>query len=279
MKTFKVHPTRKEYRTEYLLSNDWRQKSTIVLNRDKVCYICQRNSATDAHHLTYERLGVENLETDLIGVCRICHNRIHNHELLQEITDKNELRQIFFKSYKKYTIKENLFNKIKSLNRDSLLLIAGFFKISLNDLNTLKNKEVDFFTMQKVFKLLNCPKKFKQNKKTKKQTRGPNYVLYELKKEKDEFKKAKKEAKKLINNTLKLISQKQKNILLTFRNKRDILFDSLKLIKSKQIAFYTLEKELFDLINAQKLNKDLVPVVKECYLTLKKDASMVQWLT
>lgn len=279
METFKVHPTRKEYRTEYLLSNDWRQKSFIVLDRDKICYICQKQLATDAHHLTYERLGVENLETDLIGVCRNCHNRIHKHELLQEIKNKDELRQIFFKSYKKYTIKENLFNKIKSLNRDSLLLIAGIFKISLNDLKKLKNKEVDFFTMQKVFKLLNYPKKFKQIKKNKKQSRGPNYVLYELKKEKDEFKKAKKEAKKLINDILKLISQKQKNILLTFRNKRDTLFDSLKLIKSKQTAFYTLEKELFDLINTQKLNKDLIPVIKECYLTLRKDASMVQWLT
>lgn len=279
METFKVHPTRKEYRTEYLLSDDWRQKSSIILNRDKICYICQKQSATDAHHLTYERLGVENLETDLIGVCRTCHNRIHNHELLQEIINKDELRQIFFKSYKRYIIKENLFNKIKSLNRDSLLLIAGLFKISLSDLNILKNKEVDFFTMQKVFKLLNCPKKFKQTKKVKKQSRGPSYVLYELKKEKDEFKRAKKEAKNLINNTLKLITQKEKNILLTFRNKKDILFDSLKLIKSKQAAFYTLEKELFDLINTQKLNKDLIPVVKECYLTLKKDASMVQWLT
>lgn len=279
METYKVHLTRKEYRTEYLLSDDWRQKSSIILNRDKICYICQKQSATDAHHLTYERLGVENLETDLIGVCRNCHNRIHNYELLQEITNKDELRQIFFKSYKKYIIKENLFNKIKSLNRDSLLLIAGLFKISLNDLKILKNKEVDFFTMQKVFKLLNCPKKFKQTKKIKKQSRGPNYVLYELKKEKDELKKAKKEAKKLINNTLKLVAQKEKNILLTFRNKKDILFDSLKLIKSKQTAFYTIEKELFDLINAQKLNKELIPVIKECYLTLRKDASMVQWLT
>lgn len=279
METFKVHPTRKEYRTEYLLSNDWRQKSSIILDRDKICYICQKQPATDAHHLTYERLGVENLDTDLIGICRNCHNRIHKHELLQEIKNKDELRQIFFKSYKKYTIKENLFNKIKSLNRDSLLLIAGIFKISLNDLKILKNKEVDFFTMQKVFKLLNCPKKFKQIKNPKKQSRGPNYVLYELKKEKDEFKKAKKEAKKLIDDILKLTSQKQKNILLTFRNKRDILFDSLKLIKSKQTAFYTLEKELFDLINTQKLNKDLITVIKECYLTLRKDASMVQWLT
>lgn len=279
MKTFKVHPTRKEYRTEYLFSDDWRQKSSIILNRDKICYICRKNSATDAHHLTYERLGIENLETDLIGVCRACHNRIHKHELLQEIKNKDELRQIFFKSYKRYTIKESLYNKIKSLNRDSLLLIAGIFKISLNDLNILKNKEVDFFTMQKVFKLLNCPKKFKQTKKIKKQSQGTSYVLYELKKEKDEFKKAKKEAKNLINNTLKLAVQKEKNILLTFRNKRDILFDSLKLIKSKQAAFYTLEKELFDLINTQKLNKDLIPVVRECYLTLRKDASMVQWLT
>jgi hypothetical protein len=279
METYKVHPTQKEYREEYLRSDDWRQKSTIILNRDKICFICEKVPATDTHHLTYERLGVENLETDLIGICRKCHNRIHKHELLQSVKNKNELKQVFFKSYKKYVIKENLYKKIINLNRDSLLIISGLFKLPITELNFLKNKEVDYFTMQVIFKLLNTPKKFKQLKQKKKNNRGPNFVLYELKKEKEEFKKAKKEAKKLLDNILKLIFQKQKNILLTFRNYKDILFDSLNLIKSKQIAFYTLEKELYDLINTQKLNPDLIPVLKDCYLTLKKDASMVQWLT
>ena len=123
METFKVHPTRKEYRTEYLLSDDWRHKSSIILNRDKICYICQKHSATDAHHLTYERLGVENLETDLIGVCRTCHNRIHNHELLQEITNKDELRQIFYKSYKKVYLQrqnDNLVRNTKFHHKNSI---------------------------------------------------------------------------------------------------------------------------------------------------------------
>lgn len=79
----RIHYSRYEYRNEYLRSPEWRAKSSAILTRDKICRICEMSPSTDAHHLTYDRISFENLDTDLIGVCRKCHNTIHRHEELQ----------------------------------------------------------------------------------------------------------------------------------------------------------------------------------------------------
>ena len=67
-----------EYR-RYLESDQWKRISRQVLQRDR--YTCQyritgcTSRATEAHHLTYARVGRESLE-DLIAVCHHCHEVI-----------------------------------------------------------------------------------------------------------------------------------------------------------------------------------------------------------
>jgi hypothetical protein len=66
-----------KYQT-YINSNEWKQKRKIILIRDKyICQICKINGAVQVHHLTYKRLGNEQL-FDLISVCLDCHNKEHN---------------------------------------------------------------------------------------------------------------------------------------------------------------------------------------------------------
>ena len=61
----------------YPQTDVWRAKSARVLARDRgVCQGCFELSATQVHHLTYERLGDEPL-FDLISVCDECHERIY----------------------------------------------------------------------------------------------------------------------------------------------------------------------------------------------------------
>ena len=44
------------------------------LDKDqKLCVFC-KSPATQVHHVTYERAGYENIETDLRSVCRVCHD-------------------------------------------------------------------------------------------------------------------------------------------------------------------------------------------------------------
>lgn len=55
----------------------WRNLRTLVLARDPVCMMCQRNAATIADHIIPHK-GAWSLFTDLKnlqGVCKPCHDR------------------------------------------------------------------------------------------------------------------------------------------------------------------------------------------------------------
>jgi hypothetical protein len=57
----------------YLASRNWALKKVAVGERaDGMCERCSRGPMESVHHLTYQRIGLENLE-DLLGVCNPCH--------------------------------------------------------------------------------------------------------------------------------------------------------------------------------------------------------------
>ena len=63
----------------YLESDEWAEKSRAVIDAaGGICSFCASRPATQAHHLTYERVGVEELQ-DLAAVCRSCHVSVHPH--------------------------------------------------------------------------------------------------------------------------------------------------------------------------------------------------------
>ena len=58
----------------YMASREWALKKEAVKERSgDVCERCHEAKVQSVHHLTYERLGNETTETDLVGVCRLCH--------------------------------------------------------------------------------------------------------------------------------------------------------------------------------------------------------------
>lgn len=64
----------------YYKSEKWRRKRDYVLKRDSyLCQMCLTNRAIDVHHTTYIHFGNE-LTSELISVCRGCHNVIHDKE-------------------------------------------------------------------------------------------------------------------------------------------------------------------------------------------------------
>lgn len=63
---------------EYLLSSEWQALRRRVIIRCKgICEHCGVASVEEVHHLTYKRFKRECL-IDLLGVCRKCHEKIHN---------------------------------------------------------------------------------------------------------------------------------------------------------------------------------------------------------
>ena len=61
----------------YIRSDKWKQKRKEVLKRDNYfCQSCGSEEHLNVHHMTYKHLGDEDL-SDLITVCKDCHQEIH----------------------------------------------------------------------------------------------------------------------------------------------------------------------------------------------------------
>jgi hypothetical protein len=72
---------------QYLETKWWQFTRQRRLEFDKYkCCKCQTSHELEAHHLTYERLGDENVKTDLITLCDRCHNDTHYFEELKKST-------------------------------------------------------------------------------------------------------------------------------------------------------------------------------------------------
>jgi hypothetical protein len=62
----------------YIRSPAWKARRIEVIRRAKgICERCHRWPIVNVHHVTYERLGRE-LPGDLLGVCNLCHQEIHD---------------------------------------------------------------------------------------------------------------------------------------------------------------------------------------------------------
>jgi hypothetical protein len=72
----KVKLTRREYRTEYLRSDEWKETRERVLKRENCT--CQRcgKPARDVHHRKYDFISVKP-DRVLMLLCRDCHDLAH----------------------------------------------------------------------------------------------------------------------------------------------------------------------------------------------------------
>ena len=70
-----------EYK-DYMRSNEWKVKKRERIAIDQGCVMCGRPldkiRSIQVHHITYQRLGNENVLTDLFTLCGSCHKKLHN---------------------------------------------------------------------------------------------------------------------------------------------------------------------------------------------------------
>jgi len=48
------------------------------------CEACQRSGSVDIHHIKYRSRGGDNSISNLMAVCRHCHDKAHNEELKED---------------------------------------------------------------------------------------------------------------------------------------------------------------------------------------------------
>lgn len=129
---------------QYLRSEEWKSlRNTILLKKTK-CQCCEKKNAVDVHHMVY-RNYVDTKISDLLPVCRDCHNYIHlaikdnyisqDVERLDEIKEKtlNILNDENYKEYRKWLSSYHFLDKkdiknIKKEKRYVIQLISGLLK-------------------------------------------------------------------------------------------------------------------------------------------------------
>lgn len=80
---------------DYIKTEAWQEQRLKTFKRDGFkCVCCGAAQNLEAHHITYKNLGAE-LETDLVTLCRKCHEGIHSGDLepTKEMKRKNAERR------------------------------------------------------------------------------------------------------------------------------------------------------------------------------------------
>ena len=79
--SFFLDGRKSKFRTDkalYMKSLEWQMMRKKILKRDKyTCQGCGDKTKLEVHHITYKRVGKEDT-SDLVSVCRFCHQAIHN---------------------------------------------------------------------------------------------------------------------------------------------------------------------------------------------------------
>jgi hypothetical protein len=130
---YKVKYTRKEYREEYLNSEEWKKLRNTILDSCPECQCCGK-SASDVHHMVYRNL-VDIKVSDLLPVCRSCHENIHeainydwisqNPKDLEEIKRKT-LQINFDESYNQHRKWMKDRHNLSQEEKDSIKELQGF---------------------------------------------------------------------------------------------------------------------------------------------------------
>jgi len=105
-----------EYK-QYLLSKEWKQKRIGILKTRSSCECCKSQKILQIHHLHYRNIFCEDLDKDLVVLCKKCHEMVHKwydnrkdkYRSLEEVT-KDIIQNYWIrkdKPVKKPTIKVN----------------------------------------------------------------------------------------------------------------------------------------------------------------------------
>ena len=101
--------------SQYLSSKRWKEKRKQVIERQKKCQRCDATKNLHVHHVTYKNIGNE-LDEDLLLLCRSCHAKEHN------VNDRSE------ESFVKFNLSSFNFMDLNLSNSEcKFLFLLGAF--------------------------------------------------------------------------------------------------------------------------------------------------------
>ena len=62
----------------YICSSRWKRRRLRYFRKHgKLCAACRTDQNVTLHHMSYDRLGNECIDRDLVALCRTCHDLLH----------------------------------------------------------------------------------------------------------------------------------------------------------------------------------------------------------
>jgi hypothetical protein len=138
-----VRPSRREYREEFLRSDEWKKTRKRILKRDKgLCKRCGK-PAKDVHHRNY-RFDLPNQDKTLILLCRACHSLVHRainvgalpSQHSEEMVCKLSEKRVAGISKKQY-VPPGLIKEILDGTNHGVKMACGILKISEGTLRSI----------------------------------------------------------------------------------------------------------------------------------------------
>ena len=169
---YRVKYSRREYREEYLKSDEWKILRNSIIDKSPTCEKCNRRSSRDVHHCNYRNI-IDVRHSDLMAVCRECHEEIEAAKKLRIIAKnhtKNQAKEIsieLINSFKleKMEITQEIIPMFLSAERHSLQLICGILKIRMqDDWRNLVGLKLTRIKYNDVIRLLNRKSKWMMRK-------------------------------------------------------------------------------------------------------------------
>lgn len=116
---------------EYLKTKQWKQKKLNRLAFDNwACGICHctinDGDRYETHHVLYNRLGHEKIETDIISLCPSCHQDFHNSWVKTKYWEQTPLSH-----WKEYSLKDTA--QLCAENIDKDILLGGEYNLCSDD--------------------------------------------------------------------------------------------------------------------------------------------------
>lgn len=189
MKNYKVKYNRYEYRNEYLKSDEWKQLSSQILDLKPQCQVCQNREASEVHHMVYRNL-VDIKMSDLLPVCRKCHDFIHqaindeyisqDYQKIDEIRERtlNILNDKEYEQYHKWLgskhyLSDELIDQIKNLQPFVIKKISGMCRrnVWFTNLHEIKFTGRQIKNIEKIIQVAVYRKRYKLDSKYKKHNR------------------------------------------------------------------------------------------------------------
>ena len=116
--------------SDYINSSEWQLKRSARLKMDNYqCQKCGSTRSLQVHHINYERFKNENIATDLITLCKSCHEAIEQNKKSEDDKKNKEREEEQKRIHEAYIQRQKQYEEMIAAERE----LKKFLKYAANE--------------------------------------------------------------------------------------------------------------------------------------------------